>query len=1314
MVLQIALINTASKLHDADDGPTDRSEDCRMNNTQRDGPADSSEDCATATYSAILRTASTTIPPDRRLALNPRCVCQIPPQIVFRFAMLLALYICRLLREQLTSSLGPPHSPQTGRPTGAYSVIEERARPVGEGYQPYRLLRLGSQSSEDIILDVLSQHLTTHYSFFLALLSFFPWSGSYRRPLPVNEAMDVNPDISEMTYRGKNLDEVLTLAEAQIISPATKKSGGARVLAQVLGFKFSYYQSADVSEHTPRNLFHTAAILIWEGFIALEDLYPHLSPKDEDMDAFREEYLSDVRISGAKSSLLAMAAPPESGPSSSHNQKVGLLTSLLAVGALKPAIAIMSKFRRLVDANPEIADLTIRILKIAISALYDSKFSKERNPSFNRPKARYGPSGLVQPNPRKPVLTLWAPVPPGTNAIDFVFFFPDWADRIPICNSLDDLKDVVEPLLRFIGVQVSRDPFFLTKFVKLGRLYLQSLLVDPITKTGKLILDNDPKHPITTFWFTALRQYLLPSLSLVRGNAVFAVEVWAIIRLYSTSHRWRLYGEWRNTYQSYPELRIRAVQAERESKGILRRLSHNAIDSLSGAVAKMSHLNPCIFFTQAVNQVMADDNLADVVIQALKNVTNMGFDILVFIAVAALANPGKERVKDDGVNTSDWLQSLASFLGMLFRRYGADLSAVLQYIVHQLSNRQTTEIVVLRELIWKMAGIEPLPTLSESQMAAMAGGPALRTEALASAVRGARLDPSDIGLKGPQRLGKNLLESSSALPLLIQVAQQRQACVYNAPNAHLKSLAGLYDATHGVLLQYLEVLTSPSVISADDYATKVLPPFPELAQVYGICPPICMQIIRPVLNASLPTSALAMQEQERIANEEAEKRLKAALTAKREPGSAASRVASPAIGNSVPSDVPDPKAVAVGEPETAMEVDSVPSAILPKEDSPWLPELAAHFDDIKAIAPGGAYEVIGPGFYLTFWQLSTYDLMPPGSKYDEEGSKLRRQEDSQYIAADRSSDRSKRLTAATHRNRRDRYNMFVNILAQEFKEQTISRAFTIKRLAKLHRLKVKKTKANFKLKFLRYLFIILLVVMLACVTGLKLHFLGDYVCHRRLFGTTDSYSMQLGELAHRLVKRFYSLTNKKEAEKQISKKTRGNQKCTPRRPSYHFRLMQFTIKHFFFCSQNAGDLAKKDRLLGRLLERNFDGENAFSNDERNTVHLVNSTIFRLRTARINYTTYDMRRAYDLDLDDALHDHDDGNEDQGFEMPQEGQHGEHLGVDLEGDSEEEDSDDDEEDEDDDGDGDDDNNENDENGDDKQEEADDENDTGYEEF
>jgi THO complex subunit 2 len=83
--------------------------------------------------------------------------------------------------------------------------------------------------------------------------------------------------------------------------------------------------------------------------------------------------------------------------------------------------------------------------------------------------------------------------------------------------------------------------------------------------------------------------------------------------------------------------------------------------------------------------------------------------------------------------------------------------------------------------------------------------------------------------------------------------------------------------------------------------------------------------------------------------------------------------------------------------------------------------------------------------------MSTYDVAPPITKYEEETANLRalsRQEDSKYVSADRSSDRIKRQSAMQHRSRRDRYNMFANLLAQESKDQIITMGYTKKRLAK--------------------------------------------------------------------------------------------------------------------------------------------------------------------------------------------------------------------------------------------------------------------------
>ncbi|KAF9470995.1 hypothetical protein BDN70DRAFT_820601, partial [Pholiota conissans] len=79
------------------------------------------------------------------------------------------------------------------------------------------------------------------------------------------------------------------------------------------------------------------------------------------------------------------------------------------------------------------------------------------------------------------------------------------------------------------------------------------------------------------------------------------------------------------------------------------------------------------------------------------------------------------------------------------------------------------------------------------------------------------------------------------------------------------------------------------------------------------------------------------------------------------------------------------------------------------------------------------------------------------------------------------------------------------------------------------------------------------------------------------------------------------------------------------------------VNIYAFVQTNPDDPAKKnfirslqDHLLGCLRGRTFDGDTdeSFTSADRLTVRLQNETIFRVCTARINYTTYDLRRAYD--------------------------------------------------------------------------------------
>ena len=159
-----------------------------------------------------------------------------------------------LLREQsegfskliteVISALPPPHSPATGLPLDPSSINPERVRPIWKrilsliGY-----FDLDPNRALDVILDLFSAYLTTHWSFFLVLLSLSPWK-SQRESLTwvieeKSEPMKEEADSSK--FKGKSLDEILTMAESTGLStPPLVQS--ARVMAQVLGFKFRHYQ----------------------------------------------------------------------------------------------------------------------------------------------------------------------------------------------------------------------------------------------------------------------------------------------------------------------------------------------------------------------------------------------------------------------------------------------------------------------------------------------------------------------------------------------------------------------------------------------------------------------------------------------------------------------------------------------------------------------------------------------------------------------------------------------------------------------------------------------------------------------------------------------------------------------------------------------------------------------------------------------------------------------------------------------------------------------------------------------------------------
>ncbi|KZS97683.1 hypothetical protein SISNIDRAFT_481583 [Sistotremastrum niveocremeum HHB9708] len=889
------------------------------------------------------------------------------------------------LATELVASLGPPHDPFSGSPVESNHALQIRARAAWSklisliGY-----FDLDPNRALDLTLDIFSIHIASHYAFFLALLRCSPWCRQRKSSNDPTTAHSKGPDqasaagissspdvdMSDLSpapdglngtdheaskkpcsYSGKTLDEVLRIAEGNV---TLGDHGQSPVCAQVLGFKFAGCQN----EEAPKNLFLTAALLIREGFINLEDLYPHLSPGDEEMPKIERDYLDSLQTAASASSTnaLAAAAPlskddipqrprqmaPEPSKSATQSkkgnvvprqplvQKIGITAALLSLGAIRPAVSLITKFPWMVHSHPEISDLLLRILKISIKPRFDSYFPRnmEHVASLTQPRMKWFSGGRVEAQAPKPVLTVWAPTPPGTVSTEFVFFYPHWQQNIPLCESDRDTEFVIEPLVNLLGFQIHRDLNFVVQLCQVARQQLAQ------------------QKDTYAHWLRMLRLHILPAVSMTGAQSILAVDVWNVLKNYEVAQRWQLYAEWgHHTYTRHPELGLKRTEVNREVKNLLRRLSNENVDDFHMTVAKLAHSNPCLLFSIAVNQVQAYENMAPELIKALSKVTILAHDVLTYVILDAFSKPDRDHMKDDGISVSDWLMNLSTFASGLFRVYPRmELSSMLRYITHQFSGGEHKDVVILQDLIAQMCGIHPLLDLSESQIVGMRGGPVLRTEAVASSHRGVL---STFISRTLDRFNGALKVTELSLPLLLLLAQQRQSCVHTSRKDHLKALAHLYDISEALLCQYIDALTMGAHNS--NYVTS-LPPLSELSTKYGIENSIAMLIYRPKLRMELSQF-----------KDLAEKSLRERSMASR--GNQQSLENSADISRKTPEQ--------------------------PSEGAPWVPMLESVGPELRKILPQRAQDTIGVHFYLTFWQLTMYDLICPIERYSEETLRLK-------------------------------------------------------------------------------------------------------------------------------------------------------------------------------------------------------------------------------------------------------------------------------------------------------------------------------------
>uniref|UniRef100_A0AAR2K232 THO complex subunit 2 n=1 Tax=Pygocentrus nattereri TaxID=42514 RepID=A0AAR2K232_PYGNA len=635
--------------------------------------------------------------------------------------------------------------------------------------QKFNLLREENEGYAKLVTE-LGQDLTGNVTSHLVLESIKSLIGCFN--LDPNRVLDIILEVYEC--RSDQDEFFIPLIKSYMCEHQT--------LCHILGFKFKFHQ--EPNGETPSSLYHVAAALLQHNLIALEDLYVHLLPQDS---TIVEEHKREILEAKQIARKLTMVVVPsektddkekdkekeeEKSEKPPDNQKLGLLEALLRIGDWQHAQSIMEQMPAYyATSHKAIAIALCQLLHLIVEPLY------------RRAGVPKGAKGSL-PKP------LWSRQAP------------------PQVETFEDLSKDVFTMLGYLGPHLSHDPILFAKIVRLGKSFMKEYQSESKQDA------KDKMDSLLSCFLSIADQVLLPSLTLMECNACMSEELWGFFKLFPYQYRYRLYGQWKNeTYSNHPLLvKVKAQTVDR-AKYIMKRLTKENVKPSGRQIGKLSHSNPTILFDYILSQIQWYDNLITPVVDSLKYLTSLNYDVLAYCIIEALANPEKEKMKHDDTTISSWLQSLASLCGAVFRKYPIELAGLLQYVTNQLKAGKSFDLLILKEVVQKMAGIEITDEMTVEQLEAMTGGEQLKAE-------GGYFGQIRNTKKSSQRLKDSLLDHELALPLCLLMAQQRNGVVFSeGGEKHLKLVGKLYDQCHDTLVQFGVFLASN--LSTEDYIKRV-------------------------------------------------------------------------------------------------------------------------------------------------------------------------------------------------------------------------------------------------------------------------------------------------------------------------------------------------------------------------------------------------------------------------------------------------------------------------------------------------------------
>ena len=136
---------------------------------------------------------------------------------------------------------------------------------------------------------------------------------------------------------------------------------------------------------------------------------------------------------------------------------------------------------------------------------------------------------------------------------------------------------------------------------------------------------------------------------------------------------------------------------------------------------------------EVIKQLRIYNNITQWISTSMAYSLALSVEVSLFLSLRHLSEMGKSTVRPEECRIEQWLQNISNFIGITVKRHHkVDLAGLFTYLANKLcsdSDYEAVNIVIFKDVLSKMSGYEIATGLTEKELAALAGGIALKTEA---------------------------------------------------------------------------------------------------------------------------------------------------------------------------------------------------------------------------------------------------------------------------------------------------------------------------------------------------------------------------------------------------------------------------------------------------------------------------------------------------------------------------------------------------------------------------------------------------------